>query len=295
MKLEQLERFLVVAEYLNFTTAAEKLYVGQSTISRQISNLEEELGVTLLIRGPRSVELTEAGKTLKREGKNVLKTIDQMIENVKTAGNGSTGNIRMISVPAIIPALDELHKYTLNKFPNLHLTYGQRKYEEIPVLLDRASCDVGVTYSFWISNNKAYKSMDLCEEYFCVLCSKKHWLAAYEDKGVYIDRLKDEEFYFGRPGLHLVTHPYDFTNDTVAHSAPTRFTSIEDMLMHLSVSSGIAILPSTVAKSFNYNLSCVPLLDEELKHHISMIWLADNDSPTLNTFLNVVKEFTENK
>lgn len=78
MKIEQLERFLVVADCLNFTTAADQLYVGQSTISRQIAALEDELGVTLLIRGPRSVELTEAGRVMQEEGVKLLKYIEQL-------------------------------------------------------------------------------------------------------------------------------------------------------------------------------------------------------------------------
>ena len=61
MKIEQLERFLVVADCLNFTTAADRLYVGQSTISRQIAALEDELGVTLLIRGTYRGRARDAG------------------------------------------------------------------------------------------------------------------------------------------------------------------------------------------------------------------------------------------
>ena len=89
MKIEQLERFLVVADCLNFTTAADQLYVGQSTISRQIAALEDELGVTLLIRGPRSVELTEAGRVMQEEGVKLLKYIEQLKKRVQTAGRGN--------------------------------------------------------------------------------------------------------------------------------------------------------------------------------------------------------------
>lgn len=63
----QIEYFLAVARYLNFTKAAEFLYVSQSAVSRRVAMLEEQLGVQLIKRNKRNVELTQAGKEFQHE------------------------------------------------------------------------------------------------------------------------------------------------------------------------------------------------------------------------------------
>jgi DNA-binding transcriptional LysR family regulator len=293
MKIEQLERFLVVARCLNFTTAAEQLYVGQSTISRQIAALEDEFGVPLLIRGPRSVELTDAGRTLQREGIKLLEYIDQIKGRVQQAGNGATGRLRILSIPAYIPILSKIQEKVVEVYPNLQLTFGQCGYDQIAHQLEVGAADVGITFSIWDHMDPAYERMALMDEHFCVLCSRKHWVAEKEDTGVYLDELKDQDFYFGRDGIHLARHPLDFQDSTVVNSRVNQFSSLEDMLMQLSVSSGIVVLPSVVARTLQNNLACVPVLDEDLSHKLVMLWRRDNGSPTLSRFLEIVHSCLE--
>lgn len=289
MKIEQLERFLVVAKCLNFTTAAEQLYVGQSTISRQIAALEEELGVTLLIRGPRSVELTDAGRTLQREGVKLLDYIEQMKARVRQAGSGATGRLRIVTIPAYVPKLSMVQEKVMEVYPGLQLTFNQASYDKISHLLDVGAADIGLTFSFWDHMEPAYEHLPFCEEHFCILCSRKHWAAAKESEGIYMDELKDQAFYFGRDGIHLVRHPLDFQNSVVVNAASNAYPSLEDMLMQLSITSGVAVLPSVVANTLKNNLACIPVLDEDLKHHLNMVWRKDNESPALTRFMEVVR------
>ena len=291
MKIEQLERFLVVADCLNFTTAAEKLYVGQSTISRQIAALEEELGVPLLIRGSRNVELTSAGKVLKKEAADILKEIDQMKEKVAAAGRGTSGQLKIATIPAHIPELSSLQEYCAKAYPNLRIFFNKSSYDEIYTQLDHGDYDLGITFSFWLQDNPAYETMDLCKEPFNVVCSRKHWAAAYEKSGVYMDQLRDEEFYFGRDAIYLVRHPYDFANPVVSNpSKENPFSSMTDMLMQLNIVNGVAVLPQVVADSIAFNLPHVPILDKDLEHHITMVWRKDNPSPSLARFLEVARK-----
>lgn len=75
MTTEQMRTFLAVADCLNFTKAAEKLYLSQPTISRQIQSLEEECKTPLLIRTRKEVSLTSAGAIMVSHLKNVLSEI----------------------------------------------------------------------------------------------------------------------------------------------------------------------------------------------------------------------------
>lgn len=78
MDIESLRSFLAVAELGNITHASERLHVSQPTLSRRISNLERELGATLVVREHRSVSLTPAGKVLQGEAQKIVDRVDQL-------------------------------------------------------------------------------------------------------------------------------------------------------------------------------------------------------------------------
>lgn len=83
MNTFQLECFLAVAEYLNFTKAAEQMRLTQPAISNQIKTLEAELGVKLFFRTSRDVRLTKAGTQLIEEAKSILKSFGNIKHRLK--------------------------------------------------------------------------------------------------------------------------------------------------------------------------------------------------------------------
>lgn len=87
MTFTQIQYFLEVCKTLNFTKAAQNLYVAQPTLSRQIQLLETELGVQLMCRSNRNVILTEAGKVFESEFDRIVKNIEAAIHKIQTAGN----------------------------------------------------------------------------------------------------------------------------------------------------------------------------------------------------------------
>lgn len=80
MKLHQLRYFITVAREQNFTRAAEQLHIAQPPLSRQIQQLEQEIGVQLIERGARPLRLTEAGKLFYDQAVMALEHIDEMVE-----------------------------------------------------------------------------------------------------------------------------------------------------------------------------------------------------------------------
>ena len=84
MNLLQIKYFLEVSKTLNFTNAAQNLFVSQPAFSRQIQALEEELGVKLLFRNNRKVVLTEAGKVFQNRFEKIVNEIEESLEEVKS-------------------------------------------------------------------------------------------------------------------------------------------------------------------------------------------------------------------
>ncbi|HXI70270.1 MAG TPA: LysR substrate-binding domain-containing protein [Verrucomicrobiae bacterium] len=117
MELRHLRYFVAVAEALNFTKAATRLHVAQPAVSRQVSDLEEELGVDLLTRSSHGVVLTEEGKLFLEEARAILKRADESVTKVRALARGEFGELQVGYVPPldlhILPrALAEFQKTT---------------------------------------------------------------------------------------------------------------------------------------------------------------------------------------
>ena len=89
MTTKSLEYFLVVVKHLNISKAAKELFISQPALSKQISQLEAELGVSLFDRTKHSLKLTHAGEVLLSETNELFKKQDELIQRVRAAGNVS--------------------------------------------------------------------------------------------------------------------------------------------------------------------------------------------------------------
>jgi len=106
MELRHLRYFQVVAEALNFTRAAARLRVAQPSLSRQVQQLEDELGVDLLRRSPRGVTLTAEGKLFLEEVRELLGRADESVEKVRALARGQYGVLHIGYAP--VPAAEIL-------------------------------------------------------------------------------------------------------------------------------------------------------------------------------------------
>src|SRR6266446_2134242 len=100
MELRHLRYFLAVGEALNFTKAAAQLRVAQPALSRQVQDLEDEIGVDLLRRSPRGVTLTAEGKLFLEEIRELLKRADESVEKVRALARGEYGELHVGYAPS---------------------------------------------------------------------------------------------------------------------------------------------------------------------------------------------------
>src|SRR6202165_5560981 len=100
MELRHLRYFLAVGEALNFTKAAARLRVAHPELSRQVQDLENEIGVDLLRRSPRGVMLTAEGKLFLEEVRELLKRADESVEKVRALARGEYGELHVGYAPS---------------------------------------------------------------------------------------------------------------------------------------------------------------------------------------------------
>jgi len=134
--LRHLRYFVTVAEEENIGRAAARLHISQPPLTRQIQQLEEELGVTLFIRTPRGMELTQAGELFLAEARNIRALVEQATERTQRAGQGKLGRLDVAIFGSAI--LDVIPKLLLN-FRNAHpdvkvVLHTMTKAEQIEAL-----------------------------------------------------------------------------------------------------------------------------------------------------------------
>jgi DNA-binding transcriptional LysR family regulator len=145
LDLRRVRYFIVVARERNFTRAAERLHIAQPALSRQVRQLEDELGVELLHRTTHSVELTEAGRELLERGSRVIDDVDALWRTMRGFGSGALGSVVVAygtsagydTAPRLLRAVGE-------RLPELELATRVLSAGEIIAGLADGSVDVGV-------------------------------------------------------------------------------------------------------------------------------------------------------
>ena len=100
MEFRTLHYFLTVAHERNITRAAEKLHMAQPPLTRQIKQLEGELGVTLFHRGGRQLRLTEEGRFLQQQGAEILQLLEKTTQQLKQMGPEEHGTLSLCTTEA---------------------------------------------------------------------------------------------------------------------------------------------------------------------------------------------------
>lgn len=114
MNLRQIRYFVAVAQTENFRRASQLLHVAQPALSRQISALEEELGVELFLRLPRGVRLSNAGQVMLQRCQALLESLDGMVEEVRGVGRGLAGHLKLGFIE--VAALSEIMPASMRSF-----------------------------------------------------------------------------------------------------------------------------------------------------------------------------------
>lgn len=145
MTIIQLEYLLAVANYGSFSLASEKCFVTQPSLSMQVKNLEEELGVVLLDRSRKPVIPTDAGEVVIRQAREAIKSFRMVRESISDLRGEVAGVLRLGVIPTIAPYL--LHRFIpgfAKNYPNVELQIREMKTADIIRALGHDMLDAAI-------------------------------------------------------------------------------------------------------------------------------------------------------
>ena len=287
MDMRQLRYFIAVAEHLNFTEAAKSLFVAQSAVSQQISDLEEKLGVQLFNRNKRSVRLTNSGKVLLKEAINLVNKSAEVIEKTRQAELGIIGSLSIgflgYTERNFLPGLIRQFK---RNYPTIDLQLNQFNHGMLINDLNSDDLDIVFTLSFGLDNIGGLERKKIISESISVVMHSDHPLA--NRRNINISELAKERF------ITLSRHesPQGF-NKTLLMCANSGFTPtivtqprmLSTVLLLVDAGMGIAILPKSLEQNASPSLRFIDIEGEQSKDELVVAWKKANTNPSIPLFL----------
>jgi len=145
MTITQLKYVLAVAQYQNFTKAAEHVFVTQPTLSMQIQKLEDELDIQIFDRSKKPIELTDAGRKIVNQARNIVNESDRIQDIVDQEKGFIGGEFKIGVIPTVMPTLLPMFlKNFVNRYPKVKLLIEELTTERIVEALEEGTIDAAI-------------------------------------------------------------------------------------------------------------------------------------------------------
>lgn len=145
MEIQVLRNFLAVAREGNITNAANHIHIAQPSLSRQIKNLEKELGQQLFVRGSHSVSLTPEGMILRKRAEDVVAMVDKIEDEFDTMGDSVSGDIHIgAGETYVFRYIVDILKNLQKDYPDIHYHLYSGNAAEVTERLDKGLLDFGL-------------------------------------------------------------------------------------------------------------------------------------------------------
>ncbi len=294
MNLDKIRMFISAAEHLNFTKAAEDMYISQPTLSRHISDLEDTLGIELFKRTTRNVSLTPAGEQFLIEAQDIMRRYDSLMERVSGLGEGVSGTFSIGYLELFIPEhLPRIIQEFRRKYPMVELDIKASSLYGVNQELTNNKIDAGFVLNYiGQAKNPELDYLPLISGQMVVVVGRSHALAGYD----VIDpvKLKGERiFMFKRmrtpglwEGINRIFMDAGISPDIVEKD----FTPYEITLMIRS-GLGIAILNhlSVNALDVGKDLHVIRLNCPPITAYLELAWRRDAQNPFIENFANITR------
>ena len=294
MNFEQLRIFITVVEQRSFTKAAEALYISHSTTSRNVSALEEMLGVRLLARDNRSVRLTPAGDLMYREGSKLLKKIEVIESAVQNAGQGLAGRL-MIACSNLL-SCEELDGYKdfCKKYPDITLSVSRQGTKSAWDQVAEGTADVGLMFAHSLpSDASGCEIRRLRRERFCAVMGSAHPLC--RRSSISIEELSRSVF------IHFPEIDYGFMENHEHRELISKVTeeakpagSMSSLMFQVLSGSGLTLLPCSMAHTLGKDYVAAEISDADMSANSVLVWRQDNLNPSMQLFVGAVLDKVKN-
>ncbi|MCR5309274.1 MAG: LysR family transcriptional regulator [Bacilli bacterium] len=289
MDIRTLSYFVVIAEELNITKAAEKLCMSQPPLSSQIKNLEEELDTVLFIRGKRHLQLTDAGKLLYRHAKEILSLANKTSEEIRSMSKGMHGKISIGLVEGSAPniAANWIEAFS-NQYKNVTFHVVDGNSDELIQKLRSGLINLAVITS--PCDNTLLNSFKVGQEIMTAFMSKDNPLASIPGNTIDLAMLKNKELIVpSRESINTMIYKW-FKEVKLEPKIICKMDNYLDVAALAGKNVGISIFPKT-SYILNKQIVAKEIVNPERYVEYLFVWLKNKPLSLLEeAFIDLVKE-----
>ena len=293
MDTRLLNSFIQVAECLSFTEASKRLYISQSTLSHQIFELERELGVRLLQRNKRSVQLTQAGLAFLKDAYALVEQQEQAVRHLRQidAGSSATLSVGYLSGPFQM-SLPRIIKGFLEGYSSDKICIQSATAIELRKGLISGAYDVVFTALKFplIEGVPDGELLTTGSDSTQIVMSSSHPLAG--EKSIAIEQLCDERFII----LDRGAQPYHYQQIVEMCMAAGFFPRVGsfvryiwDLFMLVDSNMGVTLAAGSMAQAYSGSVVTVPITGHEDREDVGIAWRRGNENPLLPEFIKAAK------
>ena len=285
MELRHLRYFVAVAEEENISRAALKLHVSQPGISRQLHDLEDEIGFSLFERRGKTVRLTAAGEIFSREARDILQRTADAVEKAR-AGLAPRAEINVGFIPALtMEILPRTLRAFRGYFPDVRVTLRDLFPEEALPLLHQRKLDIALT----LLRQKLPRELDMKElarSEPCIFVGKTHPLA--KSKFVSLSQVASEPVAIysrkDHPGFHKHLKKLFATIGRTPRIG-SEHNSGSSLLAAVAAGHEVALLSSFVSRMAGPRLKLLKLRPALPQCSIVALWRKDTEEESVKAFI----------
>ena len=301
MELRHLRYFVAVAEELNFSRAAGRMYLSQPALSQQIRKLERELGVSLFHRTKNHVALTEAGLVLLEGARRVLVLVEQTAREAREVGGAESRHLK-VGFPEYAnhtPVADALQTFR-RRYPYVeleeHETFTLQETLQQTDKLRKGTLDVG--FMLRPEEDETLRVERVLDIELVAVLPEDHHLADRDE--VRLAELSDERLILFSRSFHPRCYDYvvgccreaGFEPKVVQRKEPQLYSGATTYRMVAS-GIGVGIVARPVVSGYRpYDVIFKPLRDPAPALELVAAWRRDGPSSNLQSFLEIIRELT---
>ncbi len=289
LEFRHFKYFMAVAKELHFRKAAETLFISQPGLSRQIKQMEDDLGIKLFVRNNRNVELTQAGAYLQKELTKYFKGLEDILHHAKLLHQGMTGQLRLAYVgSAMYRLIPELLLKFREKKPNVLVNLKELDNKSQISALQNREIDIG-----FVRLERVPKGLHIhpaTEETFSLVLPENHPVNKHNFE--HLRQFKNENFIlfdasYSESYYEKVMQIFDNSGfyPNVSHST-VNASSIYRLVEN---NFGISIVPTSLKYGYNFKVKFIELKNIRQRTALKIVWNNLNSNPVLLNFLRIIE------
>ncbi len=296
MDINRLNEFITLATHLNYSKAANQLYLTQPALSRHIHDLEQTIGAKLFVRDTHNVYLTSAGKLFFNEAKEIIDRYEHALASVRKLSASTTGEVKLGFLGAAVqPFLARFYHMFVEKHPQIRLNLYADDLDALITLLNKNELDCAFVSHVNHNYFSGLASETVLYDHMGIVAHPDHPFAKRD--GIYFKELDGFPMLSFSKATSPITYDYHkslFKRMGIDYHIVREVPNIETGLFFVSLNEGLFILPDHLHQMLN-GMIFVPLLDESCVVDLNLIWKKENMNPSLPIFQKEFSDFLQDK